>query len=520
MIRVVLFFILVGLLALAGAWMADRPGEVEVVWLGWHIETSVMMAAAAVAALAALAAMLWSLVRLVLRSPERVSRALADRRRAKAHRAISKGLIAIGAGDARAARKYAAEAEPLAKQDPLVLLLHAQTAQLSGQREAAEQAFQAMAARRDTRLLGLRGLYVEAQRRQDSEAAQRYAEEAVRAASAPWALQAVLDFRCAAGDWVGALDALERSRKGGLVDKATYQRRRAVLLTARAIDTEASDRAAAKSFAYEAVKLAPALVPAAALAGRLAAESGEMRKGSRILDTAWRAGSHPDLADAYVNLRPGDSARDRLARVQSLVRLGTHDREAALALARAAIDARELALAREALAPLLREPTRRVAMLMAEIEDLQGDEGRAREWMGRALRAPRDPAWTADGVVSERWLPISPVTGRLDAFEWRVPVAELPGPALVETYDARPPARIEAIPAEIAPAVEPPDSERPAPSPPAAAPAPEAAPQVRPQPRPRAVDPVIPLVHAPDDPGPDVGPETKPAPQGFGSFLR
>ena len=54
---------------------------------------------------------------------------------------------------------------------------------------------------------------------------------------------------------------------------------------------------------------------------------------------------------------------------------------------------------------------------MAEIEERDsGDEGRAREWMTRALRAPRDPAWSADGMVSERWMPVSPVTGRLDAL--------------------------------------------------------------------------------------------------------
>jgi HemY protein len=62
-----------------------------------------------------------------------------------------------------------------------------------------------------------------------------------------------------------------------------------------------------------------------------------------------------------------------------------------------------------------------------------GDEGRAREWMARALSARRDPAWTADGFVSERWLPVSPVTGRLDAFEWKDPLSgEEPARALIE----------------------------------------------------------------------------------------
>src|SRR5262249_56989341 len=41
----------------------------------------------------------------------------------------------------------------------------------------------------------------------------------------------------------------------------------------------------------------------------------------------------------------------------------------------------------------------------------------------RALNARRDPAWTADAFVSDHWLPISPVSGRLDAFEWKDPLA-------------------------------------------------------------------------------------------------
>ena len=64
---------------------------------------------------------------------------------------------------------------------------------------------------------------------------------------------------------------------------------------------------------------------------------------------------------------------------------------------------------------------------MAEIERTEhGDSGRARAWTMRAVRALHDPAWTADGYVSDRWRPVSPVTGRLDAFQWQTPVASLP----------------------------------------------------------------------------------------------
>ena len=101
--------------------------------------------------------------------------------------------------------------------------------------------------------------------------------------------------------------------------------------------------------------------------------------------------------------------------------------ESALAVARAALDAQEFAVARNA-HPAAAAASRRSASptLMAEIEQREsGDEGRAREWMARALRAARDPEWSADGFVSDRWMPVSPVSGRLDAFQWKVPLAEL-----------------------------------------------------------------------------------------------
>src|SRR5207237_10687785 len=79
------------------------------------------------------------------------------------------------------------------------------------------------------------------------------------------------------------------------------------------------------------------------------------------------------------------------------------------------------------LAPVVGGRRRRVARLMAEIERTEhGDSGRTRAWTLRAVRALHDPVWTADGYVSDRWRPVSPVSGRLDAFQWQTPVAALP----------------------------------------------------------------------------------------------
>jgi HemY protein len=215
-------------------------------------------------------------------------------------------------------------------------------------------------------------------------------------------------------------------------------------------------------------------------------------------------------------------------------------------VARAAIDAAEFVRARQALAPFIDRPTQRVAVLMAEIERTEhGDSGRARAWTLRAVRALHDPAWTADGYVSDRWRPVSPVTGRLDAFQWQTPVASLTSDkgAAIESSPfeeamlaAAPPKRVEvrglvepphevlseppaaaieqASPAaqdnspplaadELAPAAAPAAPPPKAESPPVAAAPLFRARQDIPKAPPPSIPPVIPIVRPPDDPGID-----------------
>jgi HemY protein len=493
MLRIVVFLIAAAVLALGTAWFADRPGEIAITWLGYRIETSVLVGIFAVALLSLFIIVVWSVYRTILMSPDQVSLFFRHRRAVRGYLAISRGLIAVGTGDTRAAQLSAQNAARLAPDDSLTLLLGAQSAQLAGDSASAERAFRAMAALPETKQLGLRGLYIEAQRRNDPDGARLFAEEAAKSAPSSWASQAVLDYRAQSADWAGALETLAGMRK--TLARDDYERRRAVLLTAQAITLESGDRDTARERAVEAAKLAPDLVPAAALAGRLLAEYGSPRKAAKILETAWRETPHPDLAMTYGNLRSGDSARERRTRVKRLIDKGPAHIEGALALAQASLEAADFLTARAALKDYLQMPTRRVATLMAEIEEAEGDVGRAREWLARAMRAAPDPAWSADGVVSENWLPVSPVSGRLDAFRWKVPIAEIG----VERAPIEPdlPAVIEAAPAVSIAEVKP---------------RPRRARNARTD-RSQGAEPVIPLVHAPDDPGPDHLTENDPVPE-------
>jgi len=546
MYRIILFLLLIALAAAGAAWVADQTGNVVLSTAGVRITITPAALALGVAILAAI--LLWAVASALWRMPEKIRRRRRERRQVRGRHAITHGLLAVGHGDAAKARAHAEVARKNAGDDPLALLLHAQSAQLEGDRAGANRAFRAMTEREDTRLLGLRGLFIEAQRADDPVSAVMIAEDALKISPAStWASQAVLGFRCARGDWNGALAILDNNLESGLIDKSAFRRQRAVLLTARALELETVDRDLSRDSVVEAVKLAPTLVPAAVLSAKYDSEAHQTRRAMRIVEAAWLKQPHPDLADAYAHVRLGDSARQRLVRIETLAAKAPGHLESALALARAAIDASEFSRAREALARFVDAPTQRVALLMAEIERSEhGDSGRARAWTLRAVRALHDPVWTADGYVSDKWRPVSPVTGRLDAFQWQTPVASLPSDraAAIEAKEfneammstprrVEPPreAVVEVAPSPAAPAaqdnspavapvkpvvVEPAQAAAPAPaaerSPPPAASAPvTSAPLFRvradlAKSNPVPVPPIVPIVRAPDDPGIDEEP--------------
>ncbi len=425
MTRLVLFLLGVVALAAGLSWLAEQPGTISIAWPGYDIETSLFRAAVVAAFLIGLCVFLFSIFRQIWSSPATVGRFINRRRQERGLEALSSGMIAIGAGDRALATRYAVQARKALPNEPLTHLLRAQAAQLSGDRTTSRRIFEAMLGTPDTEQLGLRGLFLEAEREGEREAALQFATRAMALnPKLSWSVDALFDLQCKTSDWAGALDTLAVAKKNGHIEKVDADRRRAVLLTAQAQALEDDNAQKALDLALEAHNLAPDLIPAATIAGRQLASRGSTPKAARVIERAWKRSPHPDLATVYAFARPGDSPRDRLERIKRLARTTPHSSEGPIAIATSAIEARNWDEAKSALAPLLdHRLSHRVCTLMARIEGAErNNQGGVREWLARAVNAPRDPAWTADGVVSETWKPISPVTGALDAFQWKVPL--------------------------------------------------------------------------------------------------
>ena len=420
-------WIIVSLLVTAGiAWVISLPGTLTLEFLGYRMQPPLGIATFAAVAAVFLIIVVWGVLRRVLGAPYYIARRARERRRETGLTALADGFIALQGGDAGRARQLAREARTNLPTNAAAQLLEARADLSLGDMHAAREHYRALISNRKTALAALAGLYDQARQQGRQDAALTFAQKAIDIAPhTPWASEAVFDNLARKGMWVEALDMLNNEPAVTRDEKMRKRRKQAVIETARARQAEPTDPPAALDHALAALKVQPEFVPAALIAARVYINRGDSRRAMSLLRRVWRATSHPEIATLFANAVPGSSAVDRLRRMREIVDTPPQNRSAAIVLARAAVDAFEWDAGREALAPYLAaNPTQAICLLMAEIEEEQsGNQGKAREWTNRAVRAPRDPVWTADGITADEWEPISPVTGKLDAFEWRVPTS-------------------------------------------------------------------------------------------------
>jgi HemY protein len=426
---------------LAGVWLAERPGEVSVVWLGWRIDTSFGILVVAALLLCAAAMLLAALWRMLVSGPRRLMRWRRDRRRRQGYAALTRGLVAVAAGDPREAQRHARRAEILLDEPPLTMLLAAQTAQLLGDESAAKGHFRRMMENPETAFLGLRGMITQALKAGDHGEALVLARRArdLRPATA-WVQTTLLDLETRLGDWPAAQETLRQAVRIGALPSAQAGRHAAAIALERARRAREENRPdEALAQAERAFAADPDHAAAASLLAELNLGAGKTRAAVRVLEQAWARLPRAELVDLHARAR---ECRDALARVKAAERLAAlapaHP-ESHLALARACHAARLWGEARRHLSAATAArggaPSAAVARLMAQIEeDEKGDQAAARQWLARATEAPGEAGWicAACGTGHARWQAICGHCGSFDRIGWtaRAQVAALPPASL------------------------------------------------------------------------------------------
>lgn len=370
------------------------------------------------------AGLLVATVRFINGDETAVSRYFETRRKRRGLEALTDGFLALAAGDGVKAVAQARKAEGLLENKTLTNLLMAQAAQAKGNGDLATDYWKRLVADDRGRFAGVQGLLQQRVAAGDRDTARALAEKALAMQPAHGPTQdLLLGLQTRAGDWAGARRTLAESAKSGRLPRDVFRRRDAVLALQQAATL--GDSPAAGDLAIEANGLAPELVPAAVRAALAKARRGQGAQATRVVKAAWTAQPHPELAQAFAAIEPGESPVQRAKRFEGLLGLTpTHD-EARLTRAELAIAAEDFPGARRALGDLAeRAPTQRALTIMAAIDRGEGaDDAVVRGWLARALTAPRGPQWCCDRCqhIHARWVALCENCAAFDTLTWRAP---------------------------------------------------------------------------------------------------
>lgn len=434
--RLIVWFLALAAVAGVAAWLAEQQGTVVFAWSGWRAETSVGVVVLAVVLLLAAALLAYRFLVWLIHAPAAMRERRIESRRRRGYEALTRGLVAVAAGDAADAKKLAKRTTALLDEPPLTLLLAAQAAQLDGDEALARRHFEALAAHPESEFLGVRGLLVLAKRRGDDREALVLANRAARLRpDSPWVLNELFALQARSANWQAAERTLTDAVKRRVIGGGDARRRRAVVLYEQA--QAANDNGEAKralDLARKAHEAVPDFVPATVLEARLLAVSGQGRKARKILEESWSRSPHPELAAAYLDLDPAAGPDQRLKQMERLASFQPEHEESRLAVAQAAIAAQEWETAQAQLSALApdapdRLPGARACRLFAELaEKAGGDSETARQWLKRAAGAPADVAWQCEtcGRRSPAWMAHCPECGSFDSFRWRRPAGDTP----------------------------------------------------------------------------------------------
>jgi HemY protein len=456
MARTIWFMIKLAVVVAAALWIADNPGTVNLDWQGWRVAAPLWVLALAVVALMAFAALLYRGWRAIVGAPRAFVRARRARKREKGYRALTQGLVAVAAGDPASAKTFAKKADVLLNEPPLTLLLSAQAAQLGGDETAAARYFRTMLDNPQTAFLGVRGLLMQALRRNDHGEALLLARRAQQIQpKTPWVLATLFELEARAGNWSSAEAALRDAVHVDALPAPVGRRHRAALLVEQS-DAAAAEgrREVALAAAQQAHDLDVAFAPAAVRVARLLWAAKRPRPALKAVERSWKARPHPDLAAVWGEMvDPGTDVLAQVKRFQTLVGMAPEAPEGHLALAEIAMRARLWGEARKHLTKVADRPegpgSRRAFRMLAELEEAErGDRDAARRWLARAAEADPDPAWicSACGSHADRWSARCAACGSFDTLSWQVPGSPVAVLALPAGSGAGVPADMPGLP--------------------------------------------------------------------------
>ena len=420
-ISLILWIVIIGALAHV---LATLESTTQIDWLGWRLTAPTSLLVAAAFIIIWLVLILDRALSFLAGIPRALTRGFSRRHQRLGQRALALGMVAVAAGEGRAALKYARKSVHHLGHDVLTDLLMAQATSLSGDREAAKRYFDALKKNADTAHFGHIGNMRLALEAGDEDTALLAGRAAMKLKPrTPSIADALFVLEAKHGAWDEAEIAFRIARQGDSDISAphTHAHAEASILLERARQTTAPRRK--QKFLTRAIQADANFLPAILEQAEFFLAEQKTRKATALMERGFISTPHPRLAEKLMAHWSGTPAK-KLARLIKLTEQGGNQKEALFASARVAL---EQGLWGEAtrLAELIPMEARdtRIWQLLAELAEQQPGKTDANSTMilRQNFNAPRAPNWLCASCqqVSDDYHAICPHCGTFAQIDWK-----------------------------------------------------------------------------------------------------
>lgn len=435
MIKALWFFVKVGVFVGSAIWLLSQPGQMDLGFLNYDVKIKTGLFILILMGLLIIASILLRMINAIFSVPKIINDYREEGRQKSGYRALTRGLVAIAAGDVAKATQYSKQTQKLLKdQTGLPLLLEAQAARLRGEDTIAKRQFEALVKNPDTAFLGIRGLIRSAMDRNDKAGALEHALKAYKLyPNQKWILKMVYALETQNHHWEEMLKIGKKAEKiGAITNEKFISDQVAIHLMRHDYYQDKKDEDAALKELKSAYKLDKNFIPTITRYASYFISHKKNNKAMKIVQDTWKVNPHPDLADIWNKLSPKigkDLNNKKIEWFEKLVALNPTSAEGYIAAARASID---MNLWGEAKAYLMAAekiyPTAKLFHLRAMVEkNISHNEDGVEEILNKAKRALPDKRWTCveTGMIYEDWSAIAIPHESFNTIIWDVPCARI-----------------------------------------------------------------------------------------------
>jgi HemY protein len=424
MTKLFIFLFTITIFSLAAMWFIENDGSIVVEWLGYKIQTSVAFAVLASVIIFVILTTILQFLLWLKNAPNAYKKSLIHKKRDHGLTALAAGFAAIAAGDTKQAGKQTKKAINCLGPEPITRLLEAQTAQLEGDMEQAKVHYTAMLESKETEIIAIKGLLLQAENDGDLKKAIFLAEKAVTLQpDSDWANKILLRLYKITKRWQQAEVVLSKAVKLKVIDKKSAQRTLALMSLAQCnqyLDNE--DYELALKAAKKSYEILPSEVAIAVTYARLLDNADNKAKAIKILETSWKSEPHPNIIELYINIHHSESFEKLIKKLEKLMDIQKNFADGHIAIAKVAMLANNPIKARNHLKmALLIKETKVICKLMAEVEEMEGSSREiVKQWLQRAEISNVDSTWACNicGKATEIWTINCSNCQSFDSLKW------------------------------------------------------------------------------------------------------